>query len=291
MQGMNWNDLRYLLALYRGGTLRRASQTLRTSETTVARRIRVLEEQLGTSLFLRNGLGQYEPTDATLRILPHAEVVEGQSLALQDSLSQTAGQITGRVRMSSVPIIVNRILVPGLAALQTRHPQLSVDLVPAANNLDLSKREADLALRFARPTKGGLRTKAQKLGALTFGIYGPREVPPDHADGLDWITYDAAFSDLPQARWLERAVSGAMAREASVQVADAETALSAVAHGLGKTLLPDAAAKGDPRVQRLPASGDAALPVRDVWLLSHADQEARASVAAAKEWLAGLDWS
>lgn len=291
MQSHDWNDLKYLLALYRSGKLKEAGRRVGTSETTVARRIKAFEQEIGTALFLRSATGRYEPTDAALKILRHAEAVETANIAMRESLGKIADQVTGSVRVSSVPIIVNRILLPNLAPLIQRYPRLTLELVPAADNLDLSKREADLALRFARPASGGLRTKAQKLGALTFGAYRAQSIAPDQTDSQGWITYDDSCSALPQAQWLEATTADPNERRACLRVVDADTALEAVASGLGKSLLPKVIAEADPRLRALPLNGDTALPVRDVWLVSHVDQTARASVIAAKDWLSALPWS
>ena len=193
------------------------------------------------------------------------------------------------MRISSVPIIVNRVLVPNLAPLHAAHPELQIELVPSAQNLDLSKREADLALRFARPAEGGLRTKAKKLGVLRFAPYGPSTQP--QATSLPWITYDDASATLPQARWLETVLQKAGGRPAPLTVSDVETALEAVAHGLGQSLLPVMIAERDDRLERVPDPPTLACPARDVWLLSHLDQSARPSIEAVKDWLARLSWA
>ncbi|WP_299691708.1 LysR family transcriptional regulator [uncultured Tateyamaria sp.] len=289
MQNHDWNDLKYLLALYRTGTLRAAARSVGVSDTTVSRRITVLERAVGASLFLRSATGRFEPTDAARGAIAHAEAIEVQNTLIRETLGRAAHAVTGTVRISAVPIVVNRMLVPALGLLAARHPDLCVELVPTSDNLDLSRREADLAVRFARPASGGLRTKAQKLGALSFDIFVPNAATGDQAAQLRWITYDDAHADLPQARWLDAAARGG-GRAAGLRVADAETAMEAVAHGLGKTLLPTRIARSDPRLRCAPGAAGAALPVRDIWLLSHVDQTARASVMAAKEWLVDLDW-
>lgn len=291
MQSHDWNDLRYLLALYRTGKLRAAGQAVGASDTTVNRRIRALERKLGTSLFLRSANGRHEPTDAALRILPHAEAIERENLAIHEVSGESARHVTGSVRISSVPMIVNRVLVPHLASLTGKHPHLTVELAPASDNVDLSKREADLAVRFARPASGGLRTRARKLGEMTFAAYAAGSMAPERCETLGWITYDDTHSGLPQARWLEAAARKSTHPPTGLVVADAETALEATAGGLGKTLLPRAIAEADPRLRRLTLDGEAMPPVREVWLLTHVDQTARSSVKAAREWLAGLPWS
>lgn len=290
MQSHDWNDLKYLLALHRHGKLADAGRNVGVSETTVARRIRTLEQALGTTLFLRSADGRYQPTDEALQIVPHAESIEASSAAIRAISGESTGLVAGCVRVSAVPIIVNRLLVPGIPALNQAHPGLTIDLVPTADNLDLSKREADLAVRFARPSGGGLRTKAQRLGALSFAAYAASFVSPDECETLAWILYDETHSDLPQARWLEGAAKSSELR-ASLRVADAETAMHAVAAGVGKTLLPTSIASADPRLRAIEPNGLARFPSREVWLLSHVDQTSRLSITAAKDWPTSLDWS
>lgn len=290
MQSHDWNDLKYLLALHRTGRLTEAGRALGVSETTVARRVKALERSLEATLFLRSANGRYEPTDAALQILPQAEVIEARNAAIREVSGESADRVTGRVRISSVPIIVNRFLVPRLSALARLHPGLIVELVPTSNNLDLSKREADLAVRFARPSGGGLRTKAQKLGEISFAAYAASVISPDQCRILKWTTYDEAHSDLPQARWLENIERSAELR-ANLRVADAETAMQAVAEGVGKSLLPRAIASSDPRFRAIELEGDTGYPTREVWLLSHVDQTSRLSITVAKDWLTSLDWA
>ncbi|PVB62650.1 LysR family transcriptional regulator [Labrenzia sp. 011] len=289
MQSHDWNDLKYLLALHRSGKLKEAGLATGVSDTTIARRVRRIEDALGVSLFLRSASGLYEPTDAGLEIIAHAERVERENIAIGEKLGGIAGRVTGVVRISSVPVIVNRVLIPALSSLTAKHPQLAIELVPSAGNLDLSRREADLAVRFARPARGGLRVRAQKLGELAFDVYGPKR--EGNPKALPWIGYDEACSGLPQAQWIEAELAHEGATRAPLRVTDAETALEAAGAGLGRTILPRLIADKDPRLSRIPGRDGAALPLRDVWLLSHVDQSARASLAVVKDWLVGISWS
>lgn len=282
--------MKYLLALHRSGKFREAGLAAGVSETTISRRLRRIEETLGVTLFLRSAAGLYEPTDAGYELIAHAEAVERENIAIQEKLGGVAGSVSGVVRISSVPIIVNRVLVPALASLTRKHPQLAVELVPSPGNLDLSRREADLAVRFARPAHGGLRIRAQKLKELAFGIYGPRPDGDASPETLPWIGYDEAHSGLPQAQWIEAELTREGAPRAPLRVTDAETALEAAAAGLGRTILPRLVADRDKRLSNLPVRDVAALPAREVWLLSHVDQSARASVSVVKDWLVGMAW-
>ena len=289
MQSHDWNDLKYLLALHREGKLTEAGRTVGVSDTTVARRIKMLEEALATTLFLRSANGRYEPTDAALQILSHAESIEASHAAICAISGESTNRVTGSVRLSAVPVIVNRFLVPQLPSLTRLHPDLNIELVPSADNLNLSKREADLSVRFARPSDGGLRTKAQKLGEISFVACAASFISPEQCATLGWITYDEAHSRLPQAIWLERTARSEDLR-AGLRITDVETAMQAVAAGIGKTLLPRAVVLSDPRFRVIEPEDCAKFPSREVWMLSHVDQTSRASITAAKEWLISLNW-
>ena len=135
--------------------------------------------------------------------------IERESASIDETVGRFENRLFGVVRITSVPMIVNRILVPRLTAFRAaRIPGVTVELVPDPRNLSLSKREADLALRLARPDTGGLRTKAQKIGRLVFAVYRPAMVSNDDLNDLEWIGYDDAYSHLPQARWLAAASRG-----------------------------------------------------------------------------------
>lgn len=290
MQGYDWNDLRYVLALHRSGSFSVAGRHLGTSETTVARRLKALEQLFQAQLFLRCDSGRYEATELGLEVVASAEVIEHENASISDRVGRVTGSLSGVVRITAVPIIAHRILLPSLRNLNETHPDLTVELVAEARNLSLSKREADIAIRFARPDIGGLRTKARKLGALAFAVYAPASAPAEDAEGLGWIDYDDAHADLPQGSLLAKAVRSTGSAFPRLRVSDAETALEAVAAGLGRTILPKRAADGDDRVRRIEAANFTNLPRRDVWQLSHVDQEKRRSIMATKAWIATINW-
>lgn len=288
MQDYNWNDLKFVLALQRAGTLAAAARILKVNETTVARRLSALERSFQMCLFIRNAAGRYEATEVGLAVIAKAESVERENASLAEAVGRFNNRLFGTVRITSVAMIINRVLVPRLAAFRLANPGLTVELVADERNLSLSKREADLALRLARPETGGAQTKARKIGELAFAVYCPASISVQDWNRLEWIGYDDAHSHLPQARWLAAASAEGGPDFPCLRVSDAQTAHEAVAAGLGRTILPKIVAESDFRVKR--AGSDTNLPVRDVWLLSHADQAVRRSVTAAKEWLTAIDW-
>lgn len=288
MQSLNWNDLKYLLALYRAESVAAAARTLGVSDTTVARRLAALEETLGASLFIRVDAGRHVLTTVGEAVLAQAEVMERQGRAIEDAVGRQGAGLTASVRISAVPIVINRMLIPALPALHVGHPGITIELLPDSRNLDLTKREADLALRFSRPMSGGLSVRAVKLAEIGFGIFGPARSVPSGA--LPWITYDDTFKSLPQAQWLAGVARKAEATVAQLRVTDVDTALEVVASGLGQSLLPVNVGTADPRIRRVEEVGLPPLPKRDIWLLSHADEAAREANVAVKAWLREVAW-
>ena len=285
MQGYSWDDLRYALALYRTGSLAAAGRQLGVNETTVARRLAHLQGALGTEVFLRSNTGRYEPTETGLRLLDRAEEIERAHTALEEAAQDHSQSVRGIVRLSAVPVLINRLIVPALPALLSQHPDLTVDLVPEGRNADLVRREADLALRFARPEQGGTLVKARKLADLTFGVFGPAS-PKDTARDA-WITYSDGVSDLPQARWIAERTKNASESVSGLRVADLETAMEAVAQGLGRSLLPVAISRRDARLKAL---SDTVVLSRPLWLLSENARGTRQAIDVVKRWLIEQNW-
>src|SRR5215471_17440325 len=171
MQPANWDDLRYVLAVSRGRTLAAAARLLGVDSTTVARRLSAVQETLGARLYQRLADGTLQLTTAGERAVLHAERIEREVAALGTALAGATSEISGTVRVTSVPIIVNHVLVPAAQALLERHPGLQLEFVADARNLSLTRREADLALRLARPKTGGTKVIARRVGALPYDVY------------------------------------------------------------------------------------------------------------------------
>jgi DNA-binding transcriptional LysR family regulator len=164
--------------------------------------------------------------------------MERQVDLANESLGARHGQYAGSVKLTSVPIAANRLLVPAIGKLLDKHPALQLELIPDSRDLSLSRREADLAIRLARPPTGGASVKARRIGTLQYSVYAARSCSFKAAAGLPWITYDDSLAHLPQAKWIAKAASGSAKDTYRLRVHDAETAMESVLAGLGKTLLP-----------------------------------------------------
>lgn len=291
MQKHNWDDLRYLLAVHRGRTFSAAARMLSVDDTTVARRLKALQKAIGTDLLRRMPDGSLELNKAGQKILARAERMEHEAQAIDQDLGDACQTLVGTVRITSVPILTNRLLVPALPPLLSRHPGLAIELVPAAQNLSLTRREADLAVRLGRPKLGGAQVKVRRIGMLAYGIFAAKTHNKEQVEALAWITYEESTAHLPQSKWTaEKVISGDF-RIAALRVADAETAMQAAICGLGKAVLPIVAGASHPQLQSVAGPNSKDVLEREVWLLSHADQRNVKSVAVAMRWIESIDWS
>jgi len=285
MQAASWNDLRYVLAISRGRTLAAAARLLGVDSTTVARRLSAVQDTLGARLYQRLADGTLRLTSAGERATLHAERIEREIAALGTALAGAGSAISGSVRVTSVPIIVNRILLPAAPALLERHPGLQLELVAEARDVSLTRREADLALRLARPKTGGTRVIARRVGALRYDVYASARHSMRAARNLPWITYDDAMNHLPQARWIAATAARDNDEVAALHVNDSEGMLAAVIAGLGRSLLPCVVADGDTRLRKLGARHGPAALTRELWLLAHSELRTLGRIEAVVDWI------
>ena len=153
---MDWNDLRYFLAVARLGSTLRAAKHLRVSQSTISRRITALEEAIGVKLFVRNPSG-YRLTARGETIVPAAEAVEASAVAFTDSIAAEARRVAGTVRLTTVEAAANAWIMPSLGLLRARYPELRLEIMTSDRNFDIARGEADVALRFDnKPTQESL---------------------------------------------------------------------------------------------------------------------------------------
>ncbi len=282
MQQLNWNDLRYILAISRGGTLSAAARLLGVDDTTVARRLIGMQETVGARLHQRQADGTLRLTVAGERVALHAERIEGEVGALAAAVAGEGDVASGAVRVTSVPIIVDHLLVPAAPVLLKRHPRLRLELVAEARDVSLTRREADVALRLARPRTGGTKVTARRVGTLRYGVYASASCPAREAGRLPWIAYDETMAHLPQARWISLAAGRNDERIASVRVNDAEALLHGVLAGIGRSLLPCVVADADRRLRKL---GKTPVLGRELWLLTHSELRSLGRIKAVVQWI------
>jgi len=282
---VDWNDLKYFLEVARGGSLTRAADVLRVSQSTVGRRIAELESRLATRLFARHQTG-YFLTDEGRELLGRAEAAEDNMLAFERGASGLAPAVSGIVRLATTENLATDLVIPALPRFVARHPQLRLEIVTTTATVELGRRDADLALRVVRPSQGNL--KMRRLGEMTHGVYGHRDYLARHPArdgdplaGRAVVTWDEAHAHLPAARWLaQRAPDAHIVLTASTLRAQ----IAAVRAGLGLAVLPDFLAT-DPDFVRVLAPDEVFSD--GVWLVMHADLAASNRVRAVADFLAG----
>jgi DNA-binding transcriptional LysR family regulator len=286
---INWNDLRHVLAVGRAGTLAGAARALGVNETTVGRRIAAIEEALGVRLFDKVQRGKLPPTKAGAEAIAQSELIEQRVLDLRNEIAGGDREVAGMVRLTAVPILVNRLLVPASRALLDRCPQLRVEIVADFRNLSLVKREADIAVRLAAPKKGaGNAVLARKIGLLKYDVYAASSLDIQSASGLPWITYESTMGHIPQAKWLSEEIDRRSESVAGFSFNDAEGLMHAVRAGLGKSLLPCMVADADPRLRRVAGISSGQSHCREVWVLTHPDQRSLARIDTVIDWLESI---
>ncbi|HEX2653365.1 MAG TPA: LysR family transcriptional regulator [Xanthobacteraceae bacterium] len=253
-KSLSWDDARILLAVVRHGTQDAASKMLGIDQATVSRRLLRLEDAIGTPLFLRDGT-RLTPTDVGRRMAERAEEAEA-SLAAAFAVDQH-GESEGVVRITAVPMITAHVLAPALRLLRELAPGVVVELVGTQENLSLTRREADIALRLARPASGSFL--ARRVGMVGYGVFARRGIDPNT---LPWIGFDETLADLPEAQWLAKQEDD---QSVIARAADTETIYQAVRSGFCRGVLPRAIGRRDSALVMLPTSNP--LPSRELWLM------------------------
>ncbi|MCO4743709.1 MAG: LysR family transcriptional regulator [Proteobacteria bacterium] len=281
---MDWDDLRHFLALARTRSVRAAGAVLGVSHSTVARRVEALEARLSTRLFDRSRDG-YALTDAGERMLETAERVEGEMAALERGLVGQDERLAGVVAVTCCDHYVSGLLMPKLSAFCAMHPEIELSFNTDSRPFDLSKREADLALRMlARDRLPPEHLIGQKLVPLTMASY----VAQAHETRLD---PDVAGS---QARWIsfeDRKIHAGLIASSSYPDLPAwgsftslELMAQAATEGLGLAMLPTYVGDQKPELRRL-AKPDL-RQLADLWLVSHPDLRDNARFRATRQTVA-----
>jgi len=276
---LDWGHLRFFLELSRTGSLSRAASRLGVDRTTVARRVGALEEELGLPLFERGPQG-WTRTKAGDELAALASRVEEDVLALARHAEARDRALVGSVRLTTATHVSAFLLSPAVPRLRERHPGLVLEIAADQRTFDLTRREADLALRMGRPRDAGLVTR--KLSEVAYGFYasralgGPRPVDFE-ADAF--IGFDESLAGVPQERWVAKV---APARRVVFRTNSTATLQAAARAGVGVALLPCFVAEGDAELVRL--RGPDPVP-HELWLLVHGDLRRTPRVRAVIDWL------
>ncbi|HEX6244844.1 MAG TPA: LysR family transcriptional regulator, partial [Polyangiales bacterium] len=165
---LDWDDLRYFLAIHRAGTLARAAAELSINATTVGRRLSVLEDRVEARLFDRTPDG-YVLTLTGRDLLQRAERMEAEALGVARDIKGRDQRPVGNVRLSATEMIATRFIAPHLPRFHAVYPELTLEIECTNRVVSLSRREADVALRLSRPREDDVVTK--RLSSVPVALY------------------------------------------------------------------------------------------------------------------------
>lgn len=263
MKDLDWNDLRYLLGMARGGSAAGAARALGVSHATVLRRLHTLEQEVGTALFDRLQTG-YIPTDAGQRLIEIGEALERSLIGAQREMEGQAKGMAGPIRFTTTDSLSDCILPDILHSFHERFPAITVEMRITNARLDLDRREADVALR---PTHEPPPTWVGKsLVRMDWGLYaGPSHLKPDRHEPTahTWLLPDGQLAEGPISPWLRERIGNAPL----AVTADSFLALRRLAeNATGATVLPCFMAHGT-KLELLEFVPRTLSP--GLWLLTH----------------------
>ena len=278
---LTWDDLRYVLAVARAGSLLRAGAVLGVDHTTVGRRVAAAEAALGETLFVRSS-GGLTPTPAGEQLLAPIEQVEEAVLAVERRAG--SGGLVGRVKITAPESLGIAWLAPRLAAFGARHPGLHVVLDPSGAVLDLTRREAEVAVRTFRTSDAALVVR--KAGTYRYGLYASKALLARHPirepEDLARCPLLVGAEGDPETAWLTGLAKGASAPPFSCVLAVA--LLAACRSGAGAAALPRYLGESDPDLVYLPMPDE---PTESVYLTVHRDLRTTPRVRAVLDFLLG----
>jgi DNA-binding transcriptional LysR family regulator len=268
---LDWDDLRFFLAIARGGTLTAAAKDLRVAQSTVGRRLASLETNLGVRLLQRTPDG-YLLTLAGERVRDQAERLEAEALAVERSVGGQDTKLEGVVRVTCTETFAAHVLAPCFVSLQAEHPEIAVELLPSVHQLSLSMREADIAVRLAPSDQHDLVVR--RIGRIAYALYASsayldRRGIPDFEAGCSGHHIMTLIGDMDtdrQAAWLADLAPRA---RLGFQTGSHEGLLSATRAGGGLACLERFRGDSDSELRRVESPRPA--PPTDIWLVVHDD--------------------
>ena len=260
---MNWDDLRFFLALSREGAVRATAARLQVSHSTVTRRIKILEERLGIRLFDRTPDG-FTLTSSGQSILPIAEAIEDQAANLERDALGRDHRLAGDIRLTVPNPLLHSPVMGDIAKFTKAYPDIDLDIVQSYDFVDMSRREADVAIRFEHLGRSPPEHLiGRRLLVSSHAIYVAKKGLNDSEKPylLGWVEgvrNPSWVADLPVPKLPAR-------HKINDPIGQAE----ACANGMGYAVLETMQGDPHPHLKRL--EGVPAWPSRDVWMLTHPD--------------------
>ncbi len=271
MHRENWDDLRFVLAVARQGSVSAAARALSVNHATVLRRIAAFEERHGGAIFDKTPRGYLIPMDKA-EVIEAARAVEAAVLSVDRLIESAQAPLYGTVRLTSTDTFFQTALIPVLKQLRTEAPELDIEIISTNAHLDFARLDADITVRPTLVLPDEMRgDKVGELGFATFAAEGAN-------DG--WLGLSSHLSRAGPGIWMAENV----APEDIVSSADSFIILRDMASaGMGRATLPAILGDVHPKLHRIDAGPrDMSVPI---WVASHMDVFDVPRIRAAREIL------
>ena len=255
-----WDDVRFFLALARNRSLSGAARALQVDHATVGRRLAAFEDQMGTKLFDRTPEG-FAITTSGQAILSQCEAMESSAAAVHHLAAGHDARLSGRVRIATTEMLAHLVVVPAIAGLTRRHPELQAEVMADTRVLDIARRQTDIAVRFSRPSDPNL--VCRRLGDFALALYASPQYLAAHSGARGSPQGRRSVGYLGAPSWFREAL-----RESPVALYSNSpfVQMKAVAEGIGIGLLACAVADSQSGLVRV--APDTPPQRRAIWLIT-----------------------
>ena len=279
MHHMDWDDLRFFLAVARKGSIRAASAALAVNHSTVSRRINAFETKLGVRLFERLPTG-YVLTAAGEEMVESTQRIEDEVVKLDRQVIGRDTQLKGILRVTMPAALATHLLAPDLAAFSSMYPGIQLELAISDEEFNLKKREADVAIRFTANPPDYL--VGRSIVKPTKGIYASyryldQYTPDTHPEKMHWLGWE---DSVPYPQWVKE--SDFPSTPVFHQTDNILVQLEIAKAGMGLTMLPCFMADPVPTLKRLSLVTSFC---GDIWILTHKDLRTTARVRAFTDFM------
>jgi DNA-binding transcriptional LysR family regulator len=280
---LRWDDFAYVMEIGRHGSLSAAARALHVNHSTVLRRLAAVERRLGARLFDRLPRG-YVPTAAGEAAIRLGERLENEVVELERRVAGQDLRPSGTVRVTTTDTLIG-VLVPICASFRELYPEILIELVPASQFFDLTRRDADVALRPSLHPPEHLH--GRRLARIAFAPYASPQLLADISgrsveSANSWLGLDDSLSHIEPHRWLRENIDP---QRVVFKASSFVALLEAARAGLGVALLPCYMGDKEPGLVRM------APPIEelgtDLWLLVHEHLRRTARVRAFIDHVAG----
>ncbi|GLQ16457.1 LysR family transcriptional regulator [Maritalea porphyrae] len=277
----DWDDLRFFLAVAKKGSIRGAAGLLSVNHSTVSRRIDAFEKKLGSRIFERMPSG-YFLTATGEEMIRSAERIESEVDAVNRRVAGRDTKLHGLLRVTVFDSLVQKLLMPEFVAFTQAFPAIELELIVSHSMANLTRREADVAIRISNDPPDSL--VGRRLVKYATSTYASAEYLATHdlknnPEAASWIGWD---DQTPDPQWVRE--SDFPAVPVRHKIFHPLSQMEAAKLGLGLTMLPCFLGDTEPALQRVPQAS--VTPSREIWILTHEDLRQTARVLQFTDFIA-----